>query len=423
MFARQSCLNKFLCVITVTVFIGSVFLALPKFSIAQKTTKIVSWQLQFQPHTIVMEKLYKAFQEENPDIEVDIHFIPWAAYFDKLFISIATGTGPDLAKIPMGLAEKFIQSGNIIPLEISVEEAKRDFIPWTIERLIVEDEVWGLPADVNNLMLMYNERLIREAGFDMSKPPVDWDELVEWTKKLTKRKADGTILQMGMRTGYYSAVLEHLFFQAGAFPMYDETRTKALFDGSNAGALKALTYLTDFTTKHKSEDRYFQAQENFAYEKVAISAGHPVSVREWEIRNPDLEVALAMWPPVHSTDEPISFGMHWQWVIAKKAPEEATNKWINWLVSEEAQIVFSEISGDMVSRKALIKSPKVRKTPNQIAALDTLPYLKPMSWIGWAKQNELYTGAIERVIHGEANPKESLDILAQKVTEFIAQTQ
>ncbi|MQY58149.1 MAG: extracellular solute-binding protein [Clostridia bacterium] len=421
-FSNQKCLGKFLAVGLVMTLMGTIFFALPKFSIAQKV-KLVYWQHMAISRAEAMREIYKEFQKENPNIEVDLNFIPWAAYFDKLFVSIAAGTGPDVFQIPMGLADKFIRSEGIVSLDVSVEEAMQDYLSWTIERLIVKDKVWGLPTDTQSIMLFINNRLAREAGLNPNNPPSHWDEVIEWAKKLTKRKADGTMIQSGIDTDYYSITFEAFAFQAGAPPMYNETKTKALFNGSNEGAVKALTYMTDFTTKYHADDVGFNAgpsSETFPLEKTAMATGHPVGMGDFEMRNPVLDYTALMLPPVRPTDLPVSAGTHWVYFIAKKAPKEAAIEWVKKMSSEKAQRIFVRVAGDTVSRKALLEDPELRKDPNRATALDSLLYCQPLTWIGWAEPHKLYSEAIERIVYGKATPVESLDILAEAITKILA---
>lgn len=382
-------------------------------------TTVVYWQHFADARIEAVQQLAAEFMKENPDIEIQIEGIPWAAYFDKLFTSIAAGSGPDVFQAPTGLAEQFIRSGNIVPLRgISPSQVEEEFLPWTVERLISEGKIWGLPTDIQSIVLFYNTRLFKEAGLDPDRPPASWEELVHYGQKLTKQEG-GRFSQTGLDTDYYSIVLETFMFQAGVGKMYDDDLTQALFNTPEA--LRALTFMTDLTTRYGIEDAEFNSQDNtFALELTAMSLAHPVSMGTLRLFNPALEYKVALAPPVNAGDTPVTTGTHWQYFITKKAPQLEAQKWVEYLASEHAQLTFCQVAGDLVSRKALLTNPIVRTNPNQAVALDSLEYARPISWPGWAEFVRLYTEAIERVVFGQNTPEESLDILIREINGVLA---
>lgn len=404
--------------IRLTLFLAIV-LALSIGVVASAKTTVVYWQHFADARIEAVKQLAAEFEKENPDIKIQIEGIPWAAYFDKLFTSIAAGSGPDVFQAPTGLAEQFIRSGNIVPLKaLSPSEVQEDFLPWTVERLISDDKIWGLPTDIQSIVLFYNTRLFKEAGLDPDRAPASWEELVQYGQKLTKQEA-GRFSQTGLDTDYYSIVLETMMFQAGVGQMYDSDLTQALFNTPEA--LKALTFMTDLTTRYGIEDPEFNSQDNtFALELTAMALAHPVSMGTFRLFNPALEYKVALAPPVEAGDVPVTTGTHWQYFITKKAPHIAAQKWVEYLASEHAQLTFCQVAGDLVSRKALLTNPTVRSNPNQAIALDSLECARPISWPGWAEFVRLYTESIERVIFGQNTPEESLDILITEINNVLA---
>lgn len=305
----------------------AIVLALSIGVVASAKTTVVYWQHFADARIEAVKQLAAEFEKENPDIKIQIEGIPWAAYFDKLFTSIAAGSGPDVFQAPTGLAEQFIRSGNIVPLKaLSPSEVQEEFLPWTVERLISDDKIWGLPTDIQSIVLFYNTRLFKEAGLDPDRPPTSWEELVQYGQKLTKQEA-GRFSQTGLDTDYYSIVLETMMFQAGVGQMYDSDLTQALFNTPEA--LKALTFMTDLTTRYGIEDPEFNSQDNtFALELTAMALAHPVSMGTFRLFNPALEYKVALAPPVEAGDVPATTGTHWQYFITKKAPHMAAQKWV-----------------------------------------------------------------------------------------------
>ena len=57
-----------------------------------------------------------AFEDENPDVQVDVTAIPWDAAHDKIANAIAAGETPDLTLVGTTWMGEFAQAGGIDPI-------------------------------------------------------------------------------------------------------------------------------------------------------------------------------------------------------------------------------------------------------------------------------------------------------------------
>ena len=87
---------------------------------------------------------------------------------------------------------------------------------------------YGLPGleAGPNYGLNYNAELVKTAGLDPDKPPLTWEELLEWHKKLTVKDANGNLKQIGLDP--YDAMAGEPDFAATSygFTWYDEEAGK-----------------------------------------------------------------------------------------------------------------------------------------------------------------------------------------------------
>ncbi|MCX6050172.1 MAG: extracellular solute-binding protein [Chloroflexi bacterium] len=122
--------------------------------------------------------------------------------WDAGLTAVAGGTPPDIGVI--GNYLKYMLKGSVIPLDDYISKsqviAKDKFIEGNWNEVTLDGKVMGIPGYECFVRrgLNYNTRLIEEAGLDASKPPVTWDELLEWHKKLTKFDTAGNLLQFGI---------------------------------------------------------------------------------------------------------------------------------------------------------------------------------------------------------------------------------
>ncbi len=104
----------------------------------------------------------------------------------------------------------------------NIQEAVRLlFVKPALDGVTIDGKIWGVPIEVNNYALVYNKKMLAEAGF--KKPPRTWAELVDMAVKLTKKNPDGSVARYGFAflAGWDSAVvhpyLSLLYSNGGEF--------------------------------------------------------------------------------------------------------------------------------------------------------------------------------------------------------------
>src|SRR3546814_9554899 len=60
-------------------------------------------------------------------------------------------------------------------------------------------KTWGIPFQRSTIVMYWNKEAFQEAGLDPETPPQNWNELVEYGQKLTKRDASGNVARWGVQ--------------------------------------------------------------------------------------------------------------------------------------------------------------------------------------------------------------------------------
>ncbi len=63
---------------------------------------------------------------------------------------------------------------------------KRDFFPFVLDALTVQGRLYGLPLVSIFVGFMYNQKMLKDGGFD--KPPRTWDEVTKQAIGLKRQK-------------------------------------------------------------------------------------------------------------------------------------------------------------------------------------------------------------------------------------------
>lgn len=397
-------------------------------AVAEATGLTLShWQHHSAGRAATVEEFKQRFEEANPNVTIDFQSIPWADYWGKLASGIAAGQGsaPDVFQIPMGLVEEYIAGGNLIPaseLTISAAEIEQNYLPWTIQRGKQGSDYYGLPLDVQTLVMYRNNALYEEAGLDPTVPYTDLADLFDQAQKLTKKQGDLTD-QIGCNTNYYSAFLTVLFQQY----LQREQDGKAWIDPAT-NQLVWHDYPEIFETfqwfctlsAETDDNSFLTGQNRFALGKAGMEIGHPVSRGTLKLEAPELEYTIVPLAPRTAGQALYTGGSHWMWVVGKWAPDaEVAWNWVSFCTNKEAQYTWNEVGGDLPSHVELQSDPSLRTTDNDAVCMDSLSYATPWEWVGWAEWVKELGDARDRVVIGGEAPEQSFETLVTNLNQVI----
>ncbi len=195
--------------------------------------------------------------------------------------ALAAGSGPDTFQIPAGQVLTYALSGVLQPLDAKVASAKQieaDFVPGSIERLLIDGKYYGFPVDTQTIVLFYNPKLFKDAGLDPDKPPQTWDETIKYAKLMTERDASGVTTQMGLATGGYGPVIASLMIRNGVSTWNAQAD---LPDFDSPKAAEALQFAADIlddgpVPRHNSASICYDLQDEVGGHEAGLDSSRAV---------------------------------------------------------------------------------------------------------------------------------------------------
>lgn len=151
---------------------------------------------------------YDEYMALHPNITIELQTVPFNDLYTKIVTGRTAGTSPDIYHIYNLWLPEFVNSGMLsVPAEDVVQDVTENAASTSVSGVTVADQVWGYPTEVNTYLLLYNKRLLEDAGY--SEPPATWDELKEMAPAITKVDDTGAISQIGFGviTGWDSGVV------------------------------------------------------------------------------------------------------------------------------------------------------------------------------------------------------------------------
>lgn len=115
-----------------------------------------------------LEAIVAAFEEENPDIDVQVETTPYADYFTKLQTAVAGGTEADAFELNYENFVTYAESGALAELDVEGDA----YTPSLLEAFQHDGAQVGLPESFSDVVLFYNKDLFAAAG--VPEPTADW---------------------------------------------------------------------------------------------------------------------------------------------------------------------------------------------------------------------------------------------------------
>jgi multiple sugar transport system substrate-binding protein len=167
------------------------------------------------------QEIIARFEEENPDILVQLEAVAGRDYYTRLLTQIAAGDAPDIMQVGDDAVPMFVNAGAFLPLDgFLAGDYPLDtsiYLPGVLEPGQYEGQQWLLPKDFTPLGVYYNKAIFDEYGVDYPQDGWTWDDLLEKAQALTKdRDGDGRTDLWGLQlTANWTTGFEYWIYAAG----------------------------------------------------------------------------------------------------------------------------------------------------------------------------------------------------------------
>jgi len=427
----------FLSVLILLVAVSLVSIGEQKEAVAQDPVTLEFWLRDTRPSNVeAMNKIVANFEQANPDIKINVVLTPWDTVEQKTMTAIAAGTLPDLAQLNQTGAADYGAKGVLLNLEDRVANwpRKSEVANISLSQAQYNGQYYGIPWFAGSNVMFYNKDLFVEAGIvdeaGEAKPPVTWDEFLEYAQKLTKdTDNDGNIDQWGfvVRGNVSLTIPVREFMLAAGDGEWVDIKTNKVIVNSPKN-LRGLQFYTDLYRKYKvvppdtpSVD-YVAEEQYFLSGKVAIMFNGPWNLGNMYESKINWDVALEPKSERHAAHIggcPVGI------FTTTKHPDEAW-KFATYLVSDEAQRIWAIEYGCglPVSKKAQEEAKadpvlKVFVESLQFAERDGVtPPPQIPQWVTLERSTS--PPVFQSALLGEITPAEALKQLEAAVQEIMS---
>lgn len=351
------------------------------------------------------EVLVKEFNESNDKIEIRLDAIPGDGYGDRLTTSFSSGDGYDIFLSGEGDFYKWVGLGMTTPLDelIAADQEWQNPMDSDVMNMgMIDGSQSYLIKDYNPMCLWYNKDLFDAAGVDYPTDSWTWDDLYEAAKKLTVKKADGTVESFGFQAQSWDYAVACYLESLGYSYISEDYKTA---DGylNNKDMVAALdTYFSwaegeDRISPNTADtDTYGDGTAMMINGKLAmmISGGWAKTGLE----DAGTNYATALIPGNHKS----YFCASGYAISSSSKNKEAAWEVLKWLTGERASEVRAEKEAVFPTAAAQLESVKAGMSEDQKALISTLEYsVPPIGMRGelGSKINVALSVAFERIIY------------------------
>ncbi|QJD87722.1 ABC transporter substrate-binding protein [Cohnella herbarum] len=313
-------------------------------------------------YDVTSKEIIDGFIAKFPNIKVELQDAPWGDFTSKIATQIAGGTSPDVWLQENAVILGYGKRGVAEDLAPYIQRDLQDgnYIDTLFAAKTPEGNVWGVPHGTNPIALAYNKKVFDDAGIPY--PTDDWtyDDLIETSKKLTKKDDKGNVQIYGfvgsisITQGWFPWIK-----QAGGQAL-DETKTKSMFsDPKTVAGLQSLVngindgYFTngDFLTANGGDVQSFAEGKAAMYflqygNQVSINGNFPDT--NWDVvKIPKGAEGKRYVPTVTNA-----------WLISSKASQDSKDaawEFLKYYLSDEAQAIVAKSGSTLPVNKTALQ--------------------------------------------------------------------
>lgn len=304
-----------------------------------------------EPKNSYFTELVERFEEDNPDITVNVESVLNDAYKDKVKVVAGSSNAPDVL---------FTWSGSFIG-ELVAADSLLDLGPWMAENpalaerfeksqlpgFTVDDTLYGLPIGMHAKLFFYNRTIFAEHGLT---PPTNWAEFENILRTLSA--AGVTPLELGSQESWpiahYIGTLNQRILDPAVFAE-DQDPARGTF--TDDGYVRALEVLLDLSASMNTDTNGIGHEDaRAAWVDGDAAMMYLQGAEVGLLGDTDLDYGTFNFPavpggkgdPAQLTGAPEGFA------ISKntKHPEEA-KRFLDFLLSEENGVRYTEATGEL----------------------------------------------------------------------------
>jgi len=385
---------------------------------------ITVWHWMSDRHDVFVELARQYQQETGTTVDFQL-FAPSEIYSQKITAAAQARILPDIFGVldKKSVLGEFIKGGFVADLTAEFDADHQQWRGWFFEKALaagafeegnpfgVAPGVYGVPLDVMTIQMVYNRRMLQEAG--VTEVPDTFDAFLE---------AAQAVREMGvvpLVSGWSEPWLLDCFASNYAFNIMGKDKVMATYRGDVPytdpdwvqvfSLFQVMAEKGVVTSGIVIKSNKF-AEQDFAMERAAFAFNGSWCVNVYSGMNPNLDYGVMM-PPVFSHKHPLMIwgGAGSSLMVNAVSPnKDKAAAFLKWLTDEPRQSFLAEATKNLpANRWALADLPEQFSDFGGVMDFVTHPTMWPEEEDAVVK--ERFVKALQALIIGEKTPQQAAD--------------
>lgn len=294
-----------------------------------------------------LEELIKEYEEDNPDIDINLQEADYGDVHTNLVTALAAGSGaPDISAVDEGYLDRIKENSQHFHnlYDYGAADIQKDYLDWKWKQANnnEEDFLFGVPTDVGPMVMAYREDLFEAAGLPVTPEEVaaeidTWEAFIEAGKKMQESTG---VHMINRTTDLYQAIRGQYEYQ------YFDEENNFIGDESE-GHLRAWELASN------AGDISMNVERDTSEWGAALAKGDIATVLlpPWMLQNvknaaPDTS---GLWNVTFMPEGSGNFGGSFLTLPEQGEHPEEAYAFITWVMAPEQQLRIFENSGPFPS--------------------------------------------------------------------------
>lgn len=401
------------------------------------TLRVLSMQQAGYPVEVVNE-IASRFMTNNPNVKVETEFVAYEALHDKISTAMAT-TPPayDVVLVDDIWYAEFSNAEYLYDVTDKLtDEMKSGIFSSGWEITTVNSKVYGLPWGIDGKYFYYNEKLLKEAGYDA--PPKTWEEMDEMSKVIKEKG----LVEYPMVWSWAQAetaicdLVTLLYGNGGTF--VDDKGNPTFNNAEGVEVVDWMVKTLDEGTTNPASISYLEEDVRNVFSQgkavFAINWGYMYQLSNFDPAESQIngQVNMALMPVFQKgldkgiQTATINGSMGWS-VAAKSENKDMGWEFIKFLTSKPIQDEFSNYStpawqtsyeGENLAKLVSLTDANKVLIPNYVAQIPSAHVRPKVPY--YSEASLALQLAIQQAVTKQKSPQEALDGAAAKFSELQA---
>ncbi len=344
-------------------------------------------------HQAALNHIIEEFNGSQDDITVEAKYVPFADFKKQLSIGASADELPDLVILDNPDHAAYAAMG--IFADITDKFDVSNYYEGPVNSCTLDGKLYGVPFGSNDLVLFYNEDMLREAGCEV---PTTWDELLEAAKATTTDTV----------SGFAHCALQNEEGTFNFLPWVWSTGATS-YEINSEGGIKALTFekeLVDSGAMTKEAINWTQGDtmHQFIAGNLAMMINGTWQIPTMREEVPDLNWNVA---PIPQDKEQASGLGGENYAVIAGGNEDAAVEFLKFATSPETCLYMMNAMG-YISADSTIAETQFEGDEVYQVFVDEMQYAHARGPLPeWPSISDAISLAFNKVITGDSSPEDA----------------